>query len=69
MPAVACPSVIELHQFVLGHNSDADFARIADHLEQCDTCVSLLRTLKQDDPLVQALRSGPVKDSEPASLV
>src|SRR5579883_3051448 len=57
MNAANCPAHELLARFALGDLSAAEFARIAEHLEQCRTCAAVLQTLDDHtDPLLTSLR-------------
>jgi eukaryotic-like serine/threonine-protein kinase len=57
MDSAGCPSPAQLSEFVVGNLSRAVFARVADHVQHCVACESVLRTLDdRTDPLVAQLR-------------
>lgn len=58
MTSATCPSVSTLRQFALGEVADADFARLAEHIENCRDCERTLDDLDDPgDPLLAQLRS------------
>ena len=58
MPGVStCPAVEALQRFLLGRSSEAEAHELEEHLEACDHCFQVMRTLPAEDPLVQAMRT------------
>ncbi|HET6882546.1 MAG TPA: protein kinase [Pirellulales bacterium] len=57
MASATCPSRATLRQFAVGDVTDADFARLAEHIESCHDCEMALGELdKPGDALVGRLR-------------
>jgi serine/threonine protein kinase len=66
MPAVsACPVADVLEQFLLGAVSDPDAEHLESHLSGCPKCQGMLRELRADDPVVQALREADTPQDTP----
>jgi serine/threonine protein kinase len=66
-----CPAPDVLTRFALGDQDAAEFARVAEHVEQCPACEAALRDLDDlTDPFVTSLREEPAADGEvPAALL
>jgi WD40 repeat protein/serine/threonine protein kinase len=61
---VHCPAFQDLEQFVLGQLSEAQAARVEEHLEQCAHCVDALGLLQGADPLLETLRTSEAATQE-----
>jgi hypothetical protein len=53
-----CPGGADLKRFLLGRSAQAERARVGDHVRECPQCLEALGALEENDPLVEALRSG-----------
>jgi len=63
--AADCPSRMELESLRLGKLSSDMVEQLAQHLEQCDSCVQVFQKLNGDDVLVELLQSACRGRSEP----
>jgi len=60
MASIPCPNREQLRDFAVGELSDASFSTIADHVQQCPACETLLKAFDDHgDGLVTSLRSLP----------
>jgi hypothetical protein len=55
---VSCPDREVLRRLLLGQCDGPQGERLLQHLEQCDDCINLARTLRSDDPLTELARSS-----------
>src|SRR5689334_17043121 len=55
-PVIACPDQDTLHRLMLGQLAGPETDQLAQHLEQCDRCAGVARTLRAEDTLVEAAR-------------
>jgi serine/threonine protein kinase len=70
MDPSACPSPTQLAEFVVGNLSRAVLARVAEHVEHCAACETILRTLDdRTDPLLARLRQSGQGDGSTIDLV
>ncbi len=59
MTSTSCPSPADLSAFLAGRLPRSRFARVAGHVEGCDTCNAALQALEEHfDPLVARLRQA-----------
>jgi eukaryotic-like serine/threonine-protein kinase len=70
MDQEACPGRVELEGFLVGSLPGAEFARVADHVEQCSHCEVVLQTLDcLADPVLSQLRQLTQKDGSQEEAV
>ncbi len=69
-PLLSCPTPEELRQFLLGCDTAESARKLEQHLEECNTCSSLMRTEPAADRMVEAMeRVGSQGETpEPARL-
>jgi serine/threonine protein kinase len=53
-----CPAEEDLRRFALGTLSEADVARLEQHLGRCAECLRTLSTLEVEDRILESLRGG-----------
>src|SRR5687768_9260549 len=59
-----CPDRQSLSDYALGKLSDFDSEAVADHLRDCETCLSSLDALEDhSDSIVEGLRHPPLDDA------
>ncbi len=54
-----CPDTDVLRDFLLGRFPPAEVERLAGHVEECGRCIDTLQTLRDSDPLLEAVRAPP----------
>jgi serine/threonine protein kinase len=58
-----CPSAAHLEQFLLGHLTEGERARLEGHILQCAHCLHSLEAVKGTDTLVEAMRRGAASEA------
>ncbi len=69
VPLGDCPSVNDLHRFVLGQTPEAEAEKLERHLAGCSKCLASLADLRSEDTLVEAVRGQQRADQPENPLV